>query len=157
VTVAFAALLVTCGGLTLARNRTWHDELILFRTQAESAPTSVRARFNYGTLLVKMGENERAVPELEAAAAIYPGHPDIFYNLGNALRMTRADPERVIAAYRKAITLDPGNKPAISNLAVFLTELGRRRDAKPLVLELERQDPAYHSLPLLHRLLGMNQ
>ncbi|MEK7477373.1 MAG: tetratricopeptide repeat protein [Candidatus Coatesbacteria bacterium] len=155
VAVAFAALLVAFGELTLARNRTWHDELVLFRAQAASAPASVRARFNYGTLLVKMGENERAVPELEAAAAIYPGHPDIFYNLGNALRVTHADPERVIRAYREAIRLDPGNKPAISNLAVFLTGLGRRREARPLVLELARQDPAYHSLRLLHRLLGM--
>jgi len=155
VSVAFAALLAAYGALTLARNRTWANELALFEAQAASAPASVRARFNYGTLLVKLAENERAVPELEAAASIYPGHPDIFYNLGNALRLSRADPERVVRAYREAIRLDPGNRPAISNLAVYLTELGRRREARPLVLELARLDPGYHSLPLLYRLLRM--
>jgi tetratricopeptide (TPR) repeat protein len=102
---------------------------------------------------VKLGEYPQAIPELEAAAAIYPEHPDIFYNLGNALRLAGADPERVVRAWREAIRLDPGNKPAISNLAVFLTERGRAREARPLALELARQDPGYHSLPLLFRLL----
>jgi hypothetical protein len=157
VAAAFCLVLAVYGGLTIARNRTWANELVLFRAQAASAPNSVRAHYNYGTVLVKIGDNAGAVPELEKAYAIYPDHPDISYNLGNALRVSGAAPERVIAAYRNAIRVDPGNLSALSNLAVYLTGLGRKREARPLVEAIARLNPRYHSLPLLYRRLGMRE
>ncbi len=149
-----AIVLVLFGGLTMARNRTWAGEDAFFRAQATNAPDSVRAHYNLGSVLLKRGEAGAAVPEFERAIAIYPNHPDLFYNLGNALRLSGAVPDRVIVAYRGAVRLDPGNLPARSNLAMFLIHVGRRREARQEVDEVAHLDPGYHSLPLLRQLLG---
>lgn len=149
-----AAILLAYAGLTVARNETWNNELVFFREQVRSAPRSAKAHFNLGTVLAAQGDDRGATSEYETAVSIFPLYAEAYYNLGNALRRTHAPSDRVIGAYRQAILGDPGDIRARGNLALVLLDLGRPAEARPLVEEIGRINPAAPQLALLSRRLG---
>lgn len=147
--VGLAVLLVIWAGLTMARNGTWADELTFYRSQARSAPNSAKARYNLGTILAKLGDDQAAIEEYQKALQIFPYYSEPLYNKGNALRRLGAEPEQVIQAYRSAIQYDPGHRNARANLALFLLDLGRTGEAGVLVAELSRLAPQHSALGTL--------
>jgi protein O-mannosyl-transferase len=149
VVACFIALLLVFGGLTIARNRTWADELTFFRAQTESAPNSAKAHYGLGAALAFSGNDREAVTEYEKAIAIFPYYSEAFFNLGNALRRQGADPDKVIEAYRNTIRFNPVHADARANLALFLLEHGRSAEARPLVEELARLNPRHPALAIL--------
>jgi tetratricopeptide (TPR) repeat protein len=149
VAAGFIALLLVFGGLTIARNRTWADELTFFRAQVESAPDSAKAHYGLGGALATNGDDLAAVGEYEKAIAIFPYYSEVFFNLGNSLRRLRADAATVIEAYRNAIRFNPANANARANLALFFLENDRVAEARPLVEELARLDPHHPALAVL--------
>jgi tetratricopeptide (TPR) repeat protein len=142
-------LLIVLGGFTVARNRTWGDQLTFYQAQVESAPDSAKAHYGLGAALAEEGDDRAAVTEYGRAIAIFPYYAEPFFNLGNALRRLGADSETVIDAYRNAIRFNPANANARANLALFFLEHGRPDDARPLIEELERLDPHHPALAVL--------
>jgi tetratricopeptide (TPR) repeat protein len=141
-------LLVFCG-LTIARNRTWADQLTFFRAQVQSAPNSAKAHYDFGGALAKSGDDRAAITEYEKAIAIFPYYSEVFFNMGNALRRLRSDPAQVIEAYRYTIQFNPADVNARANLALFLLEHDRLDEARPIVEELARIDPHHPALAVL--------
>lgn len=56
--------------------------------------------------------------------------------------------EAAVAAYRQALVLRPDNAGASVNLAVCLSEMGRREEAERVVDELERMEPESAFVPI---------
>lgn len=139
--VGAAVVIVLFAALTVARNRTWADEITFYRTQVASAPGSAKAHFGLGVALAAKRDDAAAIVEYERALAIYPRYPDVYLNLGNALRRRGDDPARVIAAYQGALNVDPSYTPALANLARFLMQQGRDAEAQPLLARLQVLDP----------------
>jgi hypothetical protein len=149
VAAGFIALLIVFGGLAIARNTTWANELTFFREQIHSAPNSAKAHYGLGAVLAFSGNDREAVSEYENAIAILPYYSEAFFNLGNALRRLGSDPEKVIEAYRNTIRFNPAHADARANLALFLLEHGRTDEARPLVEELVRLNPRHPALAVL--------
>jgi protein O-mannosyl-transferase len=149
VVAGFIALLIAFGGLTIARNTTWADELTFFQEQIHSAPNSAKAHYGLGAALALSGNDREAVGEYEKAIAIFPYYSEVFFNMGNALRRLGGDPEQVIEAYRTTIRFNPAHADARANLALFLLEHGRTDEARPLVEELVRLNPRHPALAIL--------
>ena len=149
VVAGFIALLLVFGGLTMARNRSWADELTFFQAQVQSAPDSAKAHYGLGGALAASGDDRAAITEYEKAIAIFPYYSEVFFNMGNALRRLGSDPAKVIEAYRNTIRFNPGNANAHANLALFLLENNRLEEARPLVEELARLDPHHPALAVL--------
>jgi tetratricopeptide (TPR) repeat protein len=124
VLVAAAAL----GTATAARNRDYHDELVLWRTVAAAAPENWRAYYNLGTLLRQRGDEEEAIPLLREALALEPGHAAGHYNLANALKQS-GEIEEALPHYRRAIELEPRHASAHVNLANALQTRGEAEQA----------------------------
>lgn len=62
-----AVCLVTLGGLTMARNNTWHEPLVLLKKDTELSPNSERAWTSYAKELMRRGRFNEALPALAAA------------------------------------------------------------------------------------------
>jgi tetratricopeptide (TPR) repeat protein len=154
---AFVVLMVIFSGLTIARNRTWSDELTFFRAQVESAPDSAKAHYGLGGALANSGDDRAAVGEYDKAIGIFPYYSEAFFNLGNALRRLRSDPAKVIDAYRSAARFNPANANARANLALFLLENNRPDEARLVIRELLQLDPHHPALAVLRMALPPEQ
>lgn len=76
-----AALLVAAGGLTVARNRDYYDEIALWQATAKLSPDKARVRNNLGYAYHLAGRNAEARSEYRRALAIDPAYSKARYNL----------------------------------------------------------------------------
>jgi predicted O-linked N-acetylglucosamine transferase (SPINDLY family) len=82
-------------------------------------PGAAEALSNAGTVAQERGLLDLAVHQLRRALAVRPGDAVIWNNLANAL----TDTGEVVAAYRRAVELDPHYRQAHSNLLFALSYL----------------------------------
>src|SRR3974377_641609 len=66
-----------------------------FRKALELNPGSVRERLNYGLSLLKGGQTDRGIAELQAAQRQDPSLPHTWFNLGIAYKMQQKDAEAI--------------------------------------------------------------
>jgi tetratricopeptide (TPR) repeat protein len=182
VVAAIAGLLAVYATKSIAQNRVWHDELTLFAEQVRTAPDSAKSHINYGcaldvdaldlesraasagrggrtaeqqTLQLAAIERHReALAQYEASIAIYDQYAQAHYLSANARHALQEPPDEIIAAYRRAIRVDPSHVDARVNLAVTLIECKRLDEARQVVLEIAALDPGHPSLPGLQRQLA---
>jgi predicted O-linked N-acetylglucosamine transferase (SPINDLY family) len=74
------------------------------------------------------GRLAEAVADYRAAAALAPGYPEIYNNLGLAL-FGLGKRDEAVAAYRQAVARKPDFHEAFFNLGLALASLGRAADA----------------------------
>ncbi len=96
-------------------------------------PTFRKASNNLILALGKVGRGEEAVERARALAAATPTDPDRHFTLGLAL--SEQDVEQSIAAFTRALELDPRHVLARYNLALVLRRIDRPAEA---LRELER-------------------
>jgi tetratricopeptide (TPR) repeat protein len=80
-----------------------------FRLALALAPNSVREQVNYGLALLRAGETQRGIAELEKAQKTDPKVPHTWFNLGVALRK-QGHQDEALAQFRGMERLVP-NKP----------------------------------------------
>jgi tetratricopeptide (TPR) repeat protein len=80
------------------------------------APASGRHPLDYGLQLLKSGQPQAAVGQLQAARQLDPANPDILYALGNGLRLCDR-PKEAAEALQAALTVQPGHVDAGFSLA----------------------------------------
>jgi Flp pilus assembly protein TadD len=80
-----------------------------FRLALALAPNSVREQVNYGLALLRAGETDRAIAELEKAQKTDPKVPHTWFNLGVALRK-QGNQDQALAQFRGMERLVP-NEP----------------------------------------------
>jgi tetratricopeptide (TPR) repeat protein len=96
------------------------------------------AHRDLASLYTKQGRQDEAFAELAIAAWLDPDDPLTFVTLGHSLMADRRD-EDAVAAFERAVTLQPGLREARYGLAQALTRASRREEAQRHLLEFERQ------------------
>ncbi|EMR02872.1 tetratricopeptide repeat protein [Cesiribacter andamanensis] len=84
----------------------------------EAFPDEVEFRKQEVALLLKEDKTSEAVNELKQAISAEPKNPDLHFNLGY-LNEELGDQAAAIAAYKKALEVDPTHKNSAFNLAVI--------------------------------------
>ena len=91
------------------------------------------------------GQYPEAIREIEEALRLVPEFPDLHNQLGLALGMN-GDREQSVAAFRRALELNPNYLEARLNLAIVYNEMGRYEEAlAEFALERPR-DPDHENL-----------
>jgi len=126
--------------------------LAAYKKSLELEPNDV-AYTNIGTAEFFLGHYKESSDALEKAAALTPGHFQLWANLGDAYRWSRGMEAKAAAAYAKAIELaeaelrfNPRHGLAHSLLALCLAKTGRTREAQEHVnaaISLESKNPTY--------------
>jgi tetratricopeptide (TPR) repeat protein len=84
----------------------------------QAFPEDVEFRKQEVALLLKEDKTQEAVAELEQAIKAEPKNPDLYFNLGY-LNEELGDQNAAIAAYKRAMEVDPEHKNSAFNLAVI--------------------------------------
>ncbi len=104
----------------------FEDALAAFKAAKQELPGDPRIDFNIGNALYKLGRYEEAKDAWQLAAENDKGRGALqqkdYYNLGNAWAQLNKKKE-ALAAYRKALTLDPSDQMARHNLEVLMRNI----------------------------------
>jgi tetratricopeptide (TPR) repeat protein len=111
-------------------------------------PMSVAAWTNFGYLLNRKGDHERAVDAFQRGIQIKP-MKETYVNLGGA-RAAQGDLDRAVEAYRRALIIDPDCAEAHYNLGLTYYKQGKVEEAmagyrKAIRCQADKAD-AYHAL-----------
>jgi tetratricopeptide (TPR) repeat protein len=106
-------------------------------------PQNAEAQLLLGRMLLRKGDWAGAAAALEVAAAGLPRNAEAHARLGTAYQFTRRAPE-ALAAYRKAVELDPKNLDYRTTYGIML---GINKDYAGGVAELKKviESPGYKS------------
>ncbi len=102
-------------------------------------PGNPSARNLKAVVLCRIGDYVPAIDLYDGIVAEYPDHGRIWLSFGHALK-TAGLRERAIAAYRRAITLDPGFGEAYWSLANLKTFRFQASDLQAMQAQLLRED-----------------
>jgi tetratricopeptide (TPR) repeat protein/glycosyltransferase involved in cell wall biosynthesis len=112
---------------------------LLERAVAESRdPYAV---LNLGLALGQVCRASEAVPLLQEAAAVLPGHPEPRFHLGR-LRGLRGDRNGAALDFQAALALCPGHVPSLAALAALKEDAGEWDAAAELVAAARAAEPA---------------
>lgn len=107
----------------------WAEAADAYRRALRLGGPDATICFNLGNVLFSLGRREAAVERLWQAVEIDPGMTQAWNNLGVALTaVTQFDDAR--AAFRTALTLEPGYADAHYNLADTLEQIGWTTEAR---------------------------
>ena len=125
---ACIVLAVVAGGLTMARNRVYQDELTLWQDTVAKRPTSAKAQNNLGRLHFQRGEFADALRRYDLALQHEPESAQTHYNRGLTLEALGRSGE-AIAALAEAERILPYFGQAQWRRAVLLLQAGRAEEA----------------------------
>ncbi len=117
-------IVIVLGVLTLARNAVWADPVVLWQDAATKSPQSATARAGLANALAQAGRCGAAIPEYDASLRLAPA-PGVFTNLASCLVAERRVDE-ALAAYQRALALEPRYVAAHHNLALLALHRGDR-------------------------------
>ena len=107
-----AALLISP---TLARNRIWNNDLLLWRDTVAKSPGKARPHYNLGVALLRKGQVGKAGESFRAAVSL---DPEDDYNWAALGYLSELEGDRTGAGahYGRAVGLNPGNRYAQEGL-----------------------------------------
>jgi len=132
-------------GYAFLNTRQPDDALTAYKRAVELDRKNVDYRSNYGLLLGVAGKNDEAAAELKKVIAT-PGYNDVaaHANLGYVYRtMKPPRTEEAIAAYRKAMAIDPKNEQATLGLARSLFNANRFDEAIEMYRKTIQLEPKF--------------
>jgi tetratricopeptide (TPR) repeat protein len=110
--------------VALAEAGKLEEAAVEFEACVAEAPDSEPARFNFGGVLRRLGRNEAAIAQLQAARRLAPEDDDVCVELGLAYMAAGAKIE-AIEAFKRAIALNPGSSEARLHLPGLIEQLER--------------------------------
>jgi len=123
------------------REKKHHDRAAkICRVVLGDHPDHPHANFVLGVILWLAGFTEEAVPFLEKVVEVDPADASGWYILGRAYQDLR-EQEKALAAYDRAIELDPHLASAHKNRADRLSRLGRMEESGEARAEQQRLSP----------------
>jgi tetratricopeptide (TPR) repeat protein len=138
--LAGAAAIVLCGGLTRQQIGFWQDSETLFRHALAVTKNNYLAHYNLAVVLEKKGQFDEAVTQYQASVRLAPGYAGFHNNLGIAL-YKKGDLDDAISQYENAIRLKPNYPDALYNLATARYKEGQLDGAISLFQEVIRLKP----------------
>jgi len=155
--VAFVLLLAAMSAATVARNRVWRADLLLWNDAVTKSPDSARAQVNLGTAFASRGYAEEAIEALERAIELDPASYDAYSQLGFALERS-GRMEESLAAHVRAIELGPADPRTRLRYAMSLQAAGRLDEAVDMCRQAILLDPgmteAYLALGGVYNAMG---
>jgi tetratricopeptide (TPR) repeat protein len=112
----------------LMQARQYPQAAVEYRRVLAEDPNVAMAHHRLGTLLIMGGNAALAVDELEMAAKLDPGSPEVLSDLGWAYQMMGLNLQ-AIKAYERALALEPRQTDAAINLSNIYSSCGRLHDA----------------------------
>ena len=128
---AYAAggvLLVLLSTRTAIRNLDWRDDMTFWEKTLETAPGSVRARYNLGLIYDRQGDLATAVGYYEDAIRLDPSRSHIHNNLGTAYAKL-GSLTQAVTEFREAVRLRPEEIETHLNLSRALRLTGSLDEA----------------------------
>jgi hypothetical protein len=138
--VLSAVLIAAYGVLTVNQNAVWRNPVTLYETTLRYEPNSSRILIYLGNELSQKKDYRGAITLYKRAAAI-DSTADVYFNLGNAHRLA-GDTKDAVAAYQRAVGIDPGHIRAQFNLGVMLVAQQDYRQALDCFRKVLQLDPA---------------
>jgi tetratricopeptide (TPR) repeat protein len=132
-------------GHALFQIRQPDDALEAFKKAVELDPKDVDSRSNYGLLLGMAGKNDEGAAELKKVIAT-PGYKDAagYMNLGYVYRTAKPPrTDEAIAAYKKAMEIDPKNEQVTLGLARSLFNANRFDEAIDMYRKTIELEPTF--------------
>lgn len=118
----------------------YQEAVSLYRKLVDALPSDNRLRLNLALALEKAGNNSAAIPELEKITRTEPKLAPAWFLLGLAHQRLK-QPGKAIHPLQQAVRLDPGNLPALLELADAELSAGRAHDAIRDFASLSRRGP----------------
>ena len=112
-----------------------------FEKTIQVNPSYAFAHFRAGSVLLDLKKNEEAIPKLEKYVALEPNDKFGYYNLGRAYR--KADPEKAIENYKKAVAIDPDYTDAHLGWGNVLSDQKNQKAATAKYEKCIKIDPKY--------------
>jgi len=149
VNICMVSLLIVCAGLSIQRNMTWKNSIVLWEDSLKKDPLNVLALTNLGSAYFDRGKYKDALRYYFPAALLKPDHFAVHNNLGAAY-MKDGQLEKAAKEYLKDIEINPKGIRSHEILARIYKELGNNDKAMLLyekVVELSEDDPEkYYNL-----------
>jgi Flp pilus assembly protein TadD len=136
-TLVIAALAVSSS----IRNRVWKTERGFWADIVEKSPRNARALMNFGSLLLREGDDRGALERFERAHAMAPNYAILEINLG-IVSGRLGDTAAAERHYLRALELQPNSAESHFYYAHWLTGRGKARDAEEHLREAIRISPA---------------
>lgn len=136
-----AVLAIVFIGLSILQTRRWRDTDTLFIWTAYVSPYSHVAQMNVGNVANREGRYAEALDRYALALSIREA-PLTMYNAGKVLAAT-GQTDEAIAAYTRALELDPTMVDAALNIGTALLREGRTDDAIKAFKTLSEKHPDY--------------
>ncbi len=141
-----AILVLALAGRTIARNRDWHDNFVLFASAAKAVPGSAKAHSNLGLEYYSVGQLDAADKEIQTALSIYPDLPDAIGCRG-LIEARKGNNQEARVLLEKALSMTTKENPNYEfiaiNLAAVMMKLGESADALKLLDAEIAKAPAY--------------
>ncbi|MCL5999061.1 MAG: tetratricopeptide repeat protein [Chloroflexi bacterium] len=133
-------------GTRLLQARMPKEALPLLSRAHEIRPDDVDAAMNLGSAYIMLGRHKQAVPVLERAVRQEPANPRLWINLGaaylgNPLLASDEQQTRAIAAFQRALQIDPFAPSAAYNIGLIHVDRGERERAIAAFHLAARSDP----------------
>lgn len=123
-----AAVAAGLCGLTVARNRDYRSEFMLWADVVQKYPQNARGQFNYANELAKQpGGRAASLGHYREAVRLKPNYPEAHYNFANELAREPGREAEAIAHYEAALRDSPGYVEAHNNLGALLARQPDRR------------------------------
>ena len=139
--------------------REWSKAVRLLRDLIAYEPRHFDALHLLGTALVHSGRAKDGADTLEQAALVKPNAPAVWVNLGSARQML-GEFDAAIAAYKKAVDLQPDNPDANHRLCLALADFDRPEEALPIARTYAARSAAgsegWSTLGLVEMRLGLD-
>ena len=116
VVVAMGLVSLGYAARTVVRNNDWRDDFSLFSSAASAYPESAKMQQAVGQVLAGQGRMDRAILAFQRALSIRE-EAMTYNNMGNAYGV-KGTFEQALAAYRRAVDLNPQYAEAWKNLGV---------------------------------------
>lgn len=155
---------VSWGGMTVARNSHWKDEVTLMRRDIAHVPNSANANYLLGVNLLAESFRQKspakaaplqkeAIHHMKRAATIFPGYINFWYDLGRAYRDI-GDLRSALPCFKEAHRLDSAFYDATLHVAMIAEEFGNEATAIEYYERCIRFNPdelqAYTNLSFLY-------
>lgn len=95
----------------------------------------------YGAILLSTGSPDKAYEEYQKAAELLPDVPEFHAGVGHSLLNIYIDrAQRSIAAFKKALALDPNNVSALEGLGIIYVSIDKKHLAREIYDRLQKID-----------------
>jgi tetratricopeptide (TPR) repeat protein len=135
-------LCVVYGGLAVARNAEWKDNVTLYKADVKRSPNDCRLYHNVASALAeeaymeepdslkKLKIDDEAITYLVKGLEIYPDYADLYVEMARIYDRKKM-PDSAVKYNTLALKMNPTNFTANNNLGSVLLTAGRYREAIP--------------------------